>query len=192
MLICSDSGIRLISTRQSVASACLATFVTASWMIRYVQLSISGCSRRSRRSTTSSLVMPVRREKPRRYQVAVSGRPRSSSIEGWSSWDMSRTDCSARSVIARASASRVPVSVAANVGFGNRQLELERRQRLTDFVVQLARDPPALVLLRLHQLRRQPRELAFLMEILRVLIADARLEPGGVARREERDHEPEQ
>ena len=49
---------------------------------------------------------------------------------------------------------------------GHRQLDLDGGERLADLVVQLARDGPALVLLHVHQPRRQPLQVARVLGVL--------------------------
>ena len=49
------------------------------------------------------------------------------------------------------------------------ELDLDRRQHLADFVVQLARDAAPLLFLRGHQLRRQPLQVARGLDVARAL-----------------------
>ena len=132
--------------------------------------------------------MFVRAENPLRYQAIVSGRPRSSSMAGCSSCERSRSCCSARSASRRASRNAVSSRSVSDACFaGNRQLDLDGRQRLTDLVVQLARDGPALLLLRVHQLGRQSLEVPGVRGVPDRLLGNSRLESAGVARRHDRD-----
>ena len=77
--------------------------VVASWTTRNRHVSTSGAGRSSIPECTKSMAMPVRSEKPFRNQSSVAARPMSSSIGGCSSRESCRADCSAESVIARAS-----------------------------------------------------------------------------------------
>src|SRR5262245_11187511 len=81
--------------------------------------------------------------------------------------------------------------VAARVGAarGDRELHLDRRQQLSDLVVQLARDRAALLFLRGEELRREPLQVARVLRVLDQLTADLRLEAPGVDRRSQRDRE---
>ena len=60
---------------------------------------------------------------------------------------------------------------------GNRQLDLDRAQRLADFVVQLAGDTPLLLLARVNQPRREPLQIAGDALFALVLFRQPPLEP---------------
>ena len=75
--------------------------------------------------------------------------------------------CSAPSVIDRASSSRWTPPPPASIGaLGHRQLDLDRREHLPDFVVQLARDAAPLLFLGGDQLGGQLLELAGVLAVL--------------------------
>ena len=69
------------------------------------------------------------------------------------------------------------------------ELDFDRRQRLTDFVVQLAGDGPSLLFLRVEQLRREMLEVAGVLHVLRSLPPKPVFETAGVERGEQRDAE---
>ena len=96
-------GRRCRYTRHDVACACLATFVVASCTTRNRHVSTSTAARSSMPECTNWTGMPVRSEKPFRYQSSAGASPVSSSIGGCSSLEISRADWSAASVTERAS-----------------------------------------------------------------------------------------
>jgi hypothetical protein len=111
----------------------------------------------------------------------------SSSIGGWSSREICRTDWRAASVIddcGRLARGDGPP--------GHRQLHLDRRQRLADFVVQLAGDHAALVLLRPHEARRQAMQLRRVVGVGGELGPQLAVQPAHVARHEHPDGQAQQ
>ena len=113
--------------------------------------------------------MPVRFEISRACHSSAGTRPRSSSMEGRSSSAMLRTTWTLLSASLRMDSrwrrrSASPGADRAKIA----QLHQQRGERLADFVVQLAGDGAALLLLRLHQARRELLELALRMDDLPV------------------------
>ena len=74
-----------------------------------------------------------------------------------------------------------------DAALGDRELDLDRAQRLAHFVVQLTRDAPLLLLPRLDQPRRQPLQVSRNALLAQVLLRQPPLEPRGVPRREPSD-----
>ena len=68
-------------------------------------------------------------------------------------------------------------------------VELDGHQRLADLVVEITPDRPPLVFLRVHELRREPLEIALVLTFLPVLLANPRLQTPGMPSREERDRQ---
>ena len=97
----------------------------------------------------NSAWMSCRRASPRSDASMAAGNPRSSSAAGCSSCVRLRTVCSAPSVIGLRLDQRPADPPPASIDrCATRQLHFDRRQHLADFVMQLARNGPALFFLR--------------------------------------------
>ena len=66
-------------------------------------------------------------------------------------------------------------------------VEFDGHQGLADLVVEITADLPPLVFLDVHELCREPLEIALVLTLLQVLLANPRLQTAGIASREERN-----
>ena len=140
--------------------ACLSTLLSASCAMRNSATAASGRARFAglgRRGRRPSTCTPVRRENSSACQPSAAARPYSSSSGGRRSAITFSIDCSVPSTRPSESSSRWRSAARQRcaVARDDVEVDVERRQALADAVVQLAREPPALGLLGLHQAPRQ-------------------------------------